>query len=201
MERIILFDIDRTIFDTKTSEKRVIESLGLLVRRDSKWIKEIIGEYKNELDSTTDFNPNDFLRKVSEQTEIDPEKLNQVMFNPYNFVLYPETLKVFRELSRKGFMLGIFSEGVSQWQMKKLTLTGSMDYLEPSLILIERRKLSSESVDKIPDGVTLVEDKQEVIGALSEIRPDLELFWINRTNESGPLSPRVMMIEKIEELL
>lgn len=95
--------------------------------------------------------------------------------------------------------VGIFSEGVPEWQMKKLVLTGAIDYLDQALIFIERRKLASEAIEKIPNGVVLIDDKKEVIKALRLQMPDLELIWINRKNEEE--MDGVKTIRNLTELL
>lgn len=201
MERIMLFDIDKTIFDTKTSGEKLSKNIGLVCRKTSEEIKRINGEYKRGLDSTTDFNSDGFLKEVSKQTEANMEELNEALFNPDNFVLYPETLIILKKLQEKGYSLGTYSEGVLEWQMKKLTLTRIIDYFDPSLIFIERRKLSPETIAKIPNGVTLVDDKKEVIEKLKQVRPDLRLMWINRKDEDKLETPQLTTIKTLGGLL
>ena len=199
MERIFLFDIDKTIFDTKSSGEKVTKSIGLVTRRNLNEIERINEEYKSNLDSTTDFDSDNFLKLVADKTGVDFETLNQAVFKPENFVLYPETLTVLKYLLDEGYSLGIFSEGVADWQMKKLVLTGVINYFDPALIFIERRKLTPEAINKIPNGVTLVDDKEEVIEKLKQQRPDLELVWVNRKNDEEMKGVRT--IKSLTELL
>jgi phosphoglycolate phosphatase-like HAD superfamily hydrolase len=198
---VVLFDIDKTIFDTKKSGEKVLQSIGLITRRTPEEIEKIDKDYKSGLISTTDFNPYGFLKIVSEQTGVEFEELNQVMSNPDNFVLYPETLETFEKLFKKGCKLGIFSEGKLGWQMEKLILTGLINYLTESLILIEKRKIAYDSIRKIPNRAEIVEDKIEVIRTLFKIRPDLAFNWINRENEKYVDSGRVKTIKSLIELV
>ena len=199
MERIILFDIDKTIFDTKASGEKVTESIGLVTRMTPSEVERINEGYKKHLDSTTDFDSNDFLRKVSDETGNSLQELTEALFNPNNFVLYSETLTVLKHLLDEGYSLGTFSEGVPEWQMKKLVLTGVINYFDPALIFIERRKLTPEAIEKIPSGVILIDDKKVVIETLRQLRPDLELMWINRKNEEE--MEGVKTIRSLTELL
>lgn len=202
MERIMLFDIDKTIFDTKTSGERISKSIGLITRRTFEEIERINGEYKSGLDSTTDFDSNDFLREVSRQTGSNIEDLTEVLFNPDNFVLYPKTLILFKKLLDEDYSLGTFSEGVLDWQMKKLILTGAIKYLDPSLIFIERRKLGLKAIEKIPNGARVIDDKKEVVETLFGVRPDLNLVWINRLNdEKLEAPPQIRTIKSLDGLL
>lgn len=198
MERI-LFDIDRTIFDTKTSGENATRSIGLVTGKNPDEIEKINKEYKRGLSSTSDFDSSFFLREVANQTGTGLQKLTETLFNQKNFVLYPEALAVLKKLFSDDYSLGTFSEGVPEWQMKKLTLTGALDYLDPSLIFIERRKLAPEAIAKIPDGVTVIDDKIEVIATLKQQRPDLELVWINRKDEEK--MDGVRTIKSLTELL
>lgn len=201
MERIILFDIDKTIFDTRVSGERATVSIGSVARISPDEIERINGEYKSQLHSTTDFDSSDFLREVSTQTGSKLEELTGGLFDQNNFVLYPETLETLERLSSEGYSLGTFSEGVREWQMKKLTLTGAIDYFNPSLILIKRRKLSPESIDEIPKGSTVVDDKKEVIKTLRHLRPDLKLVWVNRQDQEELDISQIMTIENLSDLL
>jgi hypothetical protein len=201
MERITLFDIDKTIFDTKTSGERIIKNIGLVTKRTPEEIERINGEYKSGLDSTTDFDSNDFLREVSRQTGSNIGDLTEVLFNPDNFVLYPKTLTLLKKLLDEDYSLGIFSEGVLDWQMKKLILTGAIEYIDPSLIFIERRKLDLKAIEKIPNGVRVIDDKKEVIETLFGVRPDLNLVWINRLNDEKKEAPKTRTIKSLDELV
>ncbi len=201
MERIILFDIDKTIFDTRVSGERATVSIGSVARISPDEIERINGEYKSQLNSTTDFDSSDFLREVSTQTGSKLEELTGGLFDQNNFVLYPETLETLERLSSEGYSLGTFSEGVREWQMKKLTLTGAIDYFNPSLILIKRRKLSPESIDEIPKGSTVVDDKKEVMETLRHLRPDLKLVWVNRQDQEELDISQIMTIENLSDLL
>jgi hypothetical protein len=199
MERIMLFDIDKTIVDTKTSGKRMSKNIGLVTRRTPEEIERINGEYKSGLESTTDFNSNDFLREVSKQTETNIEGLNGVLSISDNFVLFPETLIILKKLLDEGYSLGTFSEGVPEWQMKKLILTGVIGYLDPSLIIVERRKLELKAISKLPTGAKVIDDKKEVIEKLKQVRPDLQLVWINRKDDI--CLDGVLTVKNLEELI
>lgn len=201
MERITLFDIDKTIFDTKTSGERISKNIGLVTKRTPEEIERINGEYKSGLDSTTDFDSNDFFREVSRQTGSNIGDLTEVLFNPDNFVLYPKTLTLLKKLLNEDYSLGIFSEGVPDWQMKKLILTGAIEYIDPSLIFIERRKLDLKAIKKIPNGARVIDDKKEVIETLFGVRPDLNLVWINRLNDEKIRAPKTRTIKSLDELV
>ncbi len=183
MSEILFFDIDRTILDTEESSQRITKSVSQVSHKTIDEIERIISNYKSKLEFSTDFNPNELLREIVSETGIDLSVLNQAMFKPENFVLYPESLMLLERLNRQGYFLGIFSEGVPEWQMKKLTLTKIANYFTSSLIVIERRKLSPTSVNKLLVGTTVVDDKRHVVETLKQQRHDLNIVWINRKDD------------------
>jgi phosphoglycolate phosphatase-like HAD superfamily hydrolase len=198
-KKIILLDIDRTIFDTETLGKNVDKNIAAVTKKTIDEIGVIDDDYKNELESKTDFDSDDFLTKVADETGVNFEILNQTMFKTENFVLYPETLEVLEKLFAEGIKLGIYSEGVLEWQKKKITLTGIFNYFDQELIFIERRKLEEESIDKIPHGAMIVDDNKQVMKTLKQQRPDLELVWINRKDDEE--MDGVRTIRSLKELL
>lgn len=198
-KKIILFDIDRTIFDTEVLGENVYKNIAETTNKTINEIDVINQDYKNGLESKTDFNSDDFLKLVADKTGTDLEILNQAVFEPENFVLYPEVLEILKKLFSQGYLLGVYSEGVLEWQKKKIILTKVIDYFDPTLIFIERRKLSIDSINKIPRGVMIVDDKKEVIETLRQLRPDLELVWINRKDEEKMDDTRT--IKSLEELI
>lgn len=96
-KKIILFDIDRTIFDTETSGKNFKQSLAEITQKSVEEIEKINSDYKLELESATDFDSDNFLKLVTDKTGVDFETLNQAVFKPENFVLYPEALEVIKK--------------------------------------------------------------------------------------------------------
>ena len=181
-KKIILFDMDRTIYDTKSSGEKISQCLAEISQKTVEEIKKIQIDYTSGLESSTDFDPDEFLKEVEKETKVDLETLNQAFFSSKNFVLYPEAKEKLNKLLNEGYSLGIFSEGVYEWQMKKLILTGIINYFDKNFIFIGRRKLSEDFIKKLPDGATIIDDKKEVVeklGALGRFR----VIWINRIND------------------
>lgn len=180
LENILLFDIDKTIFNTEACGKRIIEKVGKALQITTDETERVINNYKRKLETTTDFNPDDFIKEASKEIGVDSSLVNQAVFLPDNFVLYPETVEILEILKKRGNLLGVYSEGVLEWQKKKIVLTDLINYFDPSLLIIERRKLSQETISRLPSRATIVDDKKEVIETLKRLRPDLNLIWLNR---------------------
>lgn len=199
-KKIILFDFDKTISDTNGFVEKFCFELNRLFSIPKQITLVTFEEYKSKLEFSTDFRPEDFSQDVSKKTGIDLKLIEECIFNPKNFPVFEEVRHVLTELSIKN-RLGIFSEGFDDWQKKKIKLSGLWDFFDPDLIIIERRKLSPESINKIPTGAVVIDDKRIVIENLANTRPDLYLVWINRLNGERIEAPQIRTIKNLDELL
>ncbi len=181
-ERIILFDIDKTVFDTRASGKKYGQKLAERCHVGEEKIKESVESYRSQLESSTDFDPDELLARIETEYGVEKGNLEQVLFDQSNFILFPESGAVLEKLAKTS-ILGLFSEGRQQWQKKKMELTGIARFFDPRYVIVERRKMNEESIKKIPQGSTVIDDKRVVIERLKQLRPDLNLIWINRENE------------------
>ena len=181
-ERIILFDIDKTVFDTRASGKKYGQKLAERCHVGEEKIKESVESYRSQLESSTDFDPDELLARIETEYGVEKGNLEQVLFDQSNFILFPESGAVLEKLAKTS-TLGLFSEGRQRWQKKKMELTGIARFFDPRYVIVERRKMNEESIKKIPQGSTVIDDKRVVIERLKQLRPDLNLIWINRENE------------------
>ena len=197
-ERIILFDIDKTVFDTKASGKKYGQKLAERCHVGEEKIKESVESYRSQLESSTDFDPDELLARIETEYGVEKGNLEQVLFDQSNFILFPESGAVLEKLAKTS-ILGLFSEGRQQWQKKKMELTGIARFFDPRYVIVERRKMNEESIKKIPQGSTVIDDKKVVIERLKQLRPDLHLVWINR--ESEEKIEGVTNIKSLKDLL
>ncbi len=197
-ERLILFDLDKTIFDTNASGKKYTEKLAEKCQVAEEEMGQLIESYRLSLESSTDFDPNELLEEIERRHGVKKESLNQVLFDKSNFILFPESEDVLKRMAKR-FVLGVYSQGNKNWQKKKLELTGITDLFNPEQVIIERRKTNQRVIDKLPKGIMVVDDRKEVVGRLKQLRPDLRLVWINRYNKKGLNG--VINITNLNELL
>lgn len=198
--RIILFDFDKTISDTNGFVEKFSTALYKQFNIPQETLLALLNKYKMTLDSTTDFRPEIFSQTISENTGVDIDLILKHIFDSKNFPVFEEVKHVLIELSVHN-RLGIFSEGFDDWQKKKIKLSGIWDFFDPSLMIIERRKLSPESIKRIPDKAIVIDDKKEVVETLASARPDLKLVWINRRNDEKIETTQIGTIKNLDELL
>ena len=199
-KKIILFDIDDTLVDVHPMAKKfyqkIADNTGLL-------LEEIVAakeKYLMTLEKYSDYHPDGLISFIYDFFKVDNNKrINPFVEEKYYLeALFPETKNVVKEL-KNDYKVGIFSEGFNDYQGRKIL--GLIDLLDKDLVFIERRKLSPESVKKIPNGAILIDDRKEVIETLANTRPDLNLIWINRKDNEKLNTPKIRTIKSLDELL
>jgi hypothetical protein len=98
----------------------------------------------------------------------------------YNIYIYNDARDVLSQLAQ-GNNLGIFSDGDFNYQNKKIS--SIKEFFQDNLTFITIGKLMNGFLEKIPNGAMIVDDDKNVLEKLKQLRPDLELVWINRKDE------------------
>ncbi|MPM91500.1 hypothetical protein SDC9_138631 [bioreactor metagenome] len=196
--RVILFDIDKTLLNPYL----ILKDLGNEIKNKfhkNVDILEVHAEYVKKLESSTDFDAKDFLIFLSKKTEISFDKLNKYFYNSKLWESYVyEGTKELLDKIKFDFDLGIFSEGFDVSQNEKLEMSKLDIFFKKDLLFISRRKLNNDFLKTLPKKAIVVDDKKEVMETLKQLRPDLELIWINRTNDEK--MENVKIIKSLKEL-
>lgn len=191
MQPIILFDIDRTLFDTSRFVSAVEASLLKFLQLPEEKLKNIGAKYSQSLVKNTDFDPEEYLKhlvnhlKISHQKNIYQE-LHNIYFSVAGFShsLYPDVIPTLHRL-KESAALGIYSEGNQKFQTAKLIKSGLMDLFDSRHIYIFRRKTELPTLSRLPDHVIIVDDNQSVIDELfaQQVR-QITPIWLNRLDSS-----------------
>ena len=75
MKKIILFDIDHTLFDTDIFYKYLAKKLTRITRTTPKKFQKISRQYFESLDYSNDFNLDNYLKHVAEFFNLTPKIL------------------------------------------------------------------------------------------------------------------------------
>jgi len=168
-KELILFDIDKTLFDRgslKQSFGEFYEKVAGKIEQPIDVVNKVRSEYESNLESSSDFHPEELLKYFSESFKIDKNVLDQYFQRRrmYERSLYPEVKGVLNEL-KNDYELGIFSEGFVDIQLNKLSDSNILEFFSPQYIFIERRKLNDNVISKLPECI-IVDDKKEVVDRL-----------------------------------
>lgn len=198
MGQVIFFDIDGVLFDPEKFGKliraRFVKILGIgeeeLIRANA--------DYYSKLSERTDFDPREITAYLSDRYGKDVAALDRVFWEKediYQESLYPETREVLEKLKGQK-TLGIFSQGNSDLQNRKLDVTRLRQYFSPEYIFVLRRKLSDEAIELLPREATFVDNKHDVVEALQKF---VDVIWINR--KSGESDSSIKTIHTLREIL
>lgn len=182
MKPVLLFDLDNTLFNTRTCFGELVTPLlAEALRVENEDIHQVTDEYKASLARNTDFDPQQYLDWLHEEFGGDRAQLEQLYFKPELFQksIFSDVLSTLDQL-KETQTLGIYSEGVAAFQHQKLKLTGLEPWFDPEYTFILHRKLEPEVLATLPPAV-IVDDREDVVNELltmSHLKP----IWINRTD-------------------
>ncbi len=196
-DRVVLFDIDRTLLDTDLFWERMMEFHVKNLELAKREIYLIVDKYISQLESGYHF---DYL-ELAGLLAVNKEELTMLMNNyETNRVMYPrfeDVQPTMEWLKSAGVKVGIFSEGKPHFQRNKLVNLQLNDYINLELVFIALSKRTEDFLKLIPEEAVIVDDNPEVIGMLVERGRSRPVF-LNRKSEE--VHPRAVMIHSLKEL-
>lgn len=206
MSPTLLFDIDRTLFDTERFSKDYREKFIKFFNTTPEKFEIIRSKYHRSLTKHTDYVPEEFFKHLINSFHRDKqretyEKLHNLFYETKNFSknLYPETVSCLQAMKTR-YLLGTFSEGHPPYQKTKLVKASIYDFFDPKLIYISRRKTDPAFLSTLPEKCTIVDDDSSVIDELINQKIiSLIPVWLNRNNKDR--HPRSKTIHSLDELL
>jgi len=183
--KIILFDIDKTLLNTDLFMERLTE---MIVKHSKAKIEEInrsIDEYIESLELIYYF---DFLTLL-DRLDFSKKQYNLIKKeyeeNNYIFPKYKDVIPVLKYLKKNNYDIGIFSEGVPRFQKNKLKNLKIDEYINPKYIFITQLKRFDNFIERIPEGCYIVDDNIEVIRFLEEKKMYYPIFLKRKRDEKG----------------
>jgi FMN phosphatase YigB (HAD superfamily) len=177
-DNVIYFDIDRTLIDSVKIRENTRNNIVIKCGISREKVEEYINEYVVTLAHKNGYSYVAMLRHLSQKSGIDFDLLKQAHDRPENFEksLYDDVVTTLTKLKENN-ILGIYSEGWDDYQLNKLKLSGIYKFFDRDKIIISRKKLSSELVDKMGNAI-VVDDWIEVIDYLKNF-PTITPIWLN----------------------
>lgn len=193
---IILFDIDRTLFDTDKLNRETNKKIADLLDVDEDVLFSVKKKYTDALESRRKFDPENYIKVLRKKFNYKTPKLLEDVYygkeNIYENCVYSEVYKVLDNLSAK-YSLGIFSEGTKRYQNHKFISSGLKNYFEPDLIFIFDAKDEDKVLLKIPKEAVIVDDKESICTFLT--KKGFKAIWLNKNDDKE--SPDFPTIHKL----
>ena len=190
---IILFDIDRTIFDTG----KMVEDIDTAT---AKIIKSSNLESLIVLNRSREFSPETYTKMLCEKFHFnDQKKLLEIFYGgKYKYIyknnVFPKTRIVLDKL-KTNYRLGIYSEGISKFQNNKFKSLELDEYFEKNLIFIFAAKDTEEAIAKIPKSAIIIDDKERICEFLT--KNGINAIWLNKIDDR--VSPNFQTIHNLLE--
>ena len=177
---IVLFDIDYTLFDTKSLKDTVYE------------------KYFRDIEKALFFKN---LKNLSEETPLK-KRIRECLWKEVgSHLLYPETLEIIEELSKK-VTIGIFSKGHQKFQRKKIKSIEKFFEDENVHIFLDKISKLPEVLAKYLDKrIFIVDDSLEVLIEAKSINPKVMTILVDREgkNFENNFKPDIV-IKNLKEL-
>lgn len=194
----ILFDIDGVLFDPEKFGRLIRAEFVKLLKVDEEELIRANADYYAKLETTTDFDPRDITAYIAFRFKSDPKVLDRVFWENdeiYKSSIYEDVYDALKTLSGSK-TLGIFSQGNAELQKRKLSAGGIEKYFAQDQIFIRERKLSDEAVALLPREATVVDNKHDVVSALSKF---VNVVWLNRKTSDS--DQQIKTIHSLSELI
>jgi len=187
-KKIILFDIDYTLFDTDKYRKRTYPQLmKLLEQEDVPEYHQKVGKVEKEL-IQKGYESVAFARTLADALLIKPErnKLKKIFYNKglYKNCLYTEVISVLSKLYKKNdFILGIISKGEITFQNRKIESIRNF-FLESSIHISLNKTEEFKKIQNLYDNfdISIIDDSSLFLSEVKKIRPNTFVILIEKEN-------------------
>ncbi len=184
-QKVVLFDIDNTLFDTTNFRQSLYRSVAEALDYDVKLLSEIgqniiagcIGEFGF-------FDPHVFALRLALELnrEKDQELIEKAILDKRNFEngLYKESLGVVENLA-KDVIIGIFSRGYTTFQERKIaSLKHLLDRDHVHITINKHETLPGLVAKYTGKTLYLVDDALDVLYTAWKLRNDIVTIWVKR---------------------
>jgi hypothetical protein len=183
MQNDILFDVDLTLFNTTFFAQTRDQLLGELYKIPLQLVEQYRFEYIKSLSSQREFNPKDLCKFICKSESYDPIDMYENIFQVksiYRESLFDDTLPTLKLLRSNNYNLGLFTEGVSFFQLNKVKFSNILKYFKKSLIFNFPNKRTDDVLEMLPRDCLIVDDKQDILELVKKQRPDIRCILLKR---------------------
>lgn len=207
-KKIVLFDIDYTLFNTDSYRQilypRLAQELGVSEDELRRFRQEFEPEMKERFGH---YNPEYFLQKIQTlaKNTISLEKLEEIFWDKvmYSGVLNAKARDVLTQLQESNINLGILSTGDKKHQLAKIDSVKAYFPEESHHIFPNKIESIKDVLENYSDfQVYIIDDLPEVLAKAKEINSTVKTILIktNKVHESTPAVEDFRPDYEIEDL-
>src|SRR5258708_24749899 len=197
-QKLVLFDIDYTLFDTAVYREQLFPALLQHLRVDNAKAKEILQDiYYSHRKHVGHFDLAIIIEELIEalSLEADAEEVFQEFLyaeQTYAPALYEEAKDTLQKLSElKDLRIGIFSGGRTDHQLQKINSLEKFFHKEHvHIFLVKEKEIEKVMKKYVNYQLFLVDDVLDILHNAKKANPDVTTVWSKR----GRLAERVKEI-------
>lgn len=200
--KIILFDIDRTLLDTDQLIHLIPNMISEISSINIDEVNKLTEKYINSLDAIFFFDFVEMLNTFELSDEVYRGIIDQYENNTELYPKFADVISSLEQCKGIGMRIGIFSEGTPNFQHNKLKNLNVDKYIDDDLVFIAQTKRTKNFLDSLPAGCTIVDDNSEVIDVLAE-DGRFNIIHIVRESSKYPKSSykNIKVINSLNEIL
>lgn len=184
-QKVVLFDIDYTLFDTECFRKKLYQALSEILRRGNAYTKKLADDvYEETRKETGYFEPTVFIQRLFGRlkTETDKKVLRRTLWNKKNFeeCIYEETSDVVEQLAKEA-QVGIFSKGYNAFQRAKLSAIKHLLDDQHIHIAVDKQSTLPQILKRYRSmRLYLVDDALDVLHIAKQLNKHVFTIWVKR---------------------
>ncbi len=153
---IIIFDLDRTIFDTEMFKKDIADILNIPIGRYNEDCKKYF------TDKEKVYSPRELLRILKSEKRISSikkyrEKIDNLLEDAEKY-LFPESLEALKKFKKREDKLILISVGHKLWQRKKINRLKIKKYFNRIIILEKEKYKNLDFLKKENEKILIIND-------------------------------------------
>lgn len=205
MKKIILFDIDYTLFDTDKFRdivyKKIAQEMSLSF--DAKFKRYAKEAEEITVRSLGNYEPDFFIKTILElqKSSVSPEKLNELFWDKENFEgsIYDDVDSSIQNLTKiKDLIIGVLSTGENVFQRKKIEVLKKILSEDHVHIHVDKLSKLENILRKYKnDQVFIVDDLLAVLELAKRIQANVKTVHMNR-KKSWEYSMKIDFIPDLE---
>ncbi len=153
---IVIFDLDRTIFDTEKFKEDIAKILNININQYNKDCEKYFTDKKKT------YNLYELLRILKSEKRIssiknNSEKIENLLKNSKRY-LFPKATEVLEKFKNRGDKLILISVGPLSWQKKKINSLKIKNYFDRIIILEKEKYKNLDFLKKENDEILIIND-------------------------------------------
>lgn len=187
--KVVLFDIDYTLFNAKLYRQKFIAELAKEFKGDKDlFVTDAEKAYQDARKESTNFQPDVFLDKLYERVkkQFDKEELELILTDTSIITasIYPDVLPTLEKLSQQeDITLGIFSAGQHGIQRPKIiSLEKFFEHKHVHIYEMHKIETLPDLLAHYAEDISLyiVDDIPNVLAEAKKLRSSTKAIWIDR---------------------